>query len=74
MNKPKPLYDVALTYLTPAGRRVRFGSMIAANTLAECEEELHHRLNNAVRFGRRKVAAVVGEFSASFITMQIGKN
>ena len=71
-NAPKPLYDAAISYRTPSGRKVRFGSMIAADCLDDCEAEIIARLDNAVRFGRRKVAIVIGEFSASFITMQIG--
>lgn len=73
MNKPNPIYDAAITYRTPSGKRVRFHDKIAAPTLDECETELRHRLANAARYGRRKVASVVGEFSATFITMQIGK-
>lgn len=69
----KPIYDAAITYRTPAGRRVRFSDLVAASTLSECEEELRHRLLNADKFGRRKVAAVVGEFTATFITNQIAK-
>ena len=68
---PKPLYDAAISYRTPSGRKVRFGSMIAAECLDECETELRARLANQVLFGRRKVAKIIGEFSASFITMQI---
>lgn len=71
-TEPKPLYDAAISYRTPSGRKVRYGSMVAAETLSECESELRARLANAVRFGRRRVAVIVGEFSATFITMQIG--
>lgn len=73
MIKPKPLYDAALSYRTPSGRKVRYGSMIAADCLSDCYAELIRRLGNDCRFGRRKVSHVIGEFSASFITMQIGK-
>lgn len=72
MTKAKPIYDAAITYYTPAGRKVRYSNLVAANTLAECEELLRGRLDNEVRFGRRKVARVAGEFSATFVTLQIG--
>jgi hypothetical protein len=72
-NKPKPIYDAAISYRTPSGRKVRFGSLIAADSLADCETELLARLRNAERFNRRKVAKIIGEFSANFVTMQIGK-
>lgn len=71
MTKPKPIYDAAITYRTPAGRRVRYGQLVAAETLSDCEALLRGRLDNAVRFGRRRVGQIVGEFSASFVTMQI---
>lgn len=71
MNTPKPIYDAAITYRTPAGRRVRFHSLVAASCLTECEEELRYRLTNAAKFGRRRVGEVIGEFSASFVTSQI---
>ena len=72
-SKPKPIYDAVISYRTPSGRKVRFGSLIAADTLADCETELLARLRNAERFERRKVAKIIGEFSASFVTMQIAK-
>ena len=71
MTNPKPIYDAAITYRTPAGRKVRFHALVAAGTLSECEELLRGRLDNAARFGRRRIGEVVGEFSASFVTMQI---
>lgn len=71
MTAPKPIYDAGISYRTPSGRKVRFHALVAANTLSECEELLRGRLSNAERFGRRKVAEVIGEFSASFVTMQI---
>lgn len=67
----KPIYDCGISYRTPSGRKARFYALIAASTLAECEELLRGRLDNACRFGRRKAAKVIGEFSASFVTMQI---
>lgn len=67
----KPIYDAAITYKTPSGKRVRFHDKVAADTLMECETELRYRLANAQRFGRRRIAIVVGEFSATFITIQI---
>ena len=73
MTKPKPIYDAAISYRTPSGRKVRFGSLVAADCLDDCEEELRARLMNEQRFGRRKIAEIIGEFSASFVTMQIGK-
>ena len=73
-GKPKPIYDAAISYRTPGGRKVRFGSLVAADCLADCEAELIARLRGAERFGRRKVAVIIGEFSASFVTMQIGKH
>jgi hypothetical protein len=72
-SKPKPIYDAAISYRTPSGRKVRFGSLIAADCLGDCEIELIARLRNAERFDRRKVASIIGEFSAIFVTMQIGK-
>lgn len=69
----KPIYEAAISYRTPSGRKVRFHDKVAAETLTECEEELRHRLSNAMKFGRRRIATIEGEFSASFITMQIGK-
>lgn len=71
MTAPKPIYDAAISYRTPSGRKVRFHALVAANTLSECEDLLRGRLTNAARFGRRRVAEIVGEFSASFVTMQI---
>lgn len=73
MAAPKPIYDAAISYRTPAGRKVRYWQKVAADTLADCEAELRARLDGEVRHGRRKVASVIGEFSATFITMQIGK-
>ena len=67
----KPIYDAAISYRTPSGRKVRFHDLVAAGTLEECEEELRHRLLNADKFGRRKVASIIGEFSATFVTHQI---
>lgn len=72
MAAPKPIYDAAITYRTPAGRRIRFFDKVAAETLTACEEELRRRLASEAKFGRRRVAEVIGEFSATFITMQIG--
>ena len=69
--EPKPIYDAAISYRTPSGRKVRFHALVAASTLAECEELLIERLLNQERFGKRKIAAIHGEFSASFVTMQI---
>lgn len=71
MTKAKPIYDAAISYYTPSGRKVRFYSLVAANTLSECEELLRGMLENAARFGRRRIARIAGEFSASFVTMQI---
>lgn len=71
MTMPKPIYDAAITYRTPSGRRVRFHALVAAATLSECEDLLRGRLDNAARFGRRRIGQIVGEFSASFVTMQI---
>lgn len=71
MNNPKPIYDAAITYRTPSGRRVCFHALVAAETLSQCEELLRGRLDNAERFGRRRIGQIVGEFSASFVTMQI---
>lgn len=70
-SKPKPIYDATISYRTPSGRKVRFSALVAANTLSECEELLRGRLDNEQRFGNRRIASVIGEFSASFVTMQI---
>lgn len=74
MTQPKPIYDAAISYRTPSGRKVRYGSLVAAETLTDCETELRARLDNEQRFGRRKIASIIGEFSATFVTMQIGTN
>lgn len=72
MTTPKTLYDAAISYRTPAGRKVRFYCKpIAAFTLTECEEELRYRLNNEGLYGRRKVASVAGEFTATIMGKQI---
>ena len=73
-SAPKPLYDATISYRTPSGRKVLFGSMIAADSPADCMPELIARLHNEEKFGRRKVAIILCDFSANFITMQIGKN
>jgi hypothetical protein len=72
-TQPKPLYDATISYRTPAGRRVLFGSMIPCTDMLECRAELERRLDNEVRFGRRRLASVLDDFSARYITMQIGK-
>lgn len=70
---PKPLYDATISYRTPAGRRVLFGSMIPCTDMIECRAELERRLSNEVRFGRRRLSSLLDDFSARYITMQIGK-
>lgn len=71
MTEPKPLFDATVSYRTPSGRRVLYGSMIPVTSMNQCREELHLRLMNEVRFGRRRVAAVLDDFDARYITMQI---
>ena len=66
---PKPLYSATISYRTPAGRRVLFGSIIASETIAECKEELLYRLRNAEKFGRRRI----GEILDDFATVSLGK-
>lgn len=74
MAKPKPLWDATISYRTPSGRRVLFGAMVAADSMADCEVELRARLAGESAYGRRKIAAILDDFSARFITMQIGKD
>lgn len=71
MSKPKRLYSGTVSYRTPAGRRVLYGSVVAANNLAECAEQLRERLANEVRYGRRRVDVILDDFSAVFFAMQV---
>ena len=68
---PKPLYSATISYRTPAGRRVLFGSVIAANTLARCREKLCERLQNEATYGRRKIASILDDFNVVSIGKQI---
>lgn len=72
MTKPKPLHSATISYRTPAGRRVIFSGIIASNTLAQCKEELCHRLRNEDRYGQRRIGKMLDDFSAVPIGMQIG--
>lgn len=74
MTEPKPLYDATISYRTPSGRRVLYGSMIAVTDMGQCREELEHRLMNEVSYGRRRVATILDDFKATYITMQIGRS
>lgn len=67
----KTLYSAGMHYRTPSGRRRYFCGTIAANTLAECEEELERRLMNEVKFGRRLVASIEHDLTATIIGEQI---
>lgn len=71
MTKPKPLHAATISYRTPAGRRVIFGSIIASKTLARCKEELCNRLRNEERYGRRRIGEILDDFSTFPIGMQI---
>lgn len=68
----KQLYMARIAYRTPGGRKVWFDQRaIAANSLAECEAILRERLDTEVKYGRRLVDTVIGEFSAIPIGPQI---
>lgn len=71
MSEPKTMYEAAIVYRTPSGKRVTFYALVAAHTLSECDEEIQHRLRNEQRFGRRRVGTYVGEFSAVPVGKQI---
>lgn len=69
---PKMLYMARIAYRTPAGRKVWFDQRaVAADSLAECEAILRDRLESEVKYGRRLVDTVIGEFSAVPIGPQI---
>jgi hypothetical protein len=68
---PKPLHSATISYRTPSGRRVLFGSIIASRTLAECRDELCHRLRNEGLYGRRRIATILDDFTPVPIGMQI---
>lgn len=72
MTEPKPIYWAGVTYRTPSGRKVYFAENIAGTDMEEIETELRHRLESEVKYGRRKVAEVLNDFSAKYITHQIG--
>jgi hypothetical protein len=67
----KPLYSASISYRTPAGRRVMFGSIIASESILECKEELCRRLQNKERFGRRRIRSILDDFNAISIGKQI---
>jgi len=67
----KPLHSATISYRTPSGRRVLFGSAIASRTLAECRDELCRRLRNEELYGRRRIAAILDDFTALSLGMQI---
>lgn len=71
MTEPKAIYWAGVTYKTPSGRKVYFAQNIAGDNLQEIESELRHRLESEVKYGRRKVAEVLNDFSAQYITQQI---
>lgn len=73
MTAPKPLFYATISYRTPAGRKVLYGSVTAAENPADCKQKLRRRLENEARFGRRRIGVVLEDFSSRFITMQIGK-
>jgi hypothetical protein len=72
MTVPRPVYSATVSYRTPAGRRVLYGDLVAASDLTECANELRIRLGNEMKYGRRRVATILDDFSATFISMQIG--
>lgn len=73
MSNPKPLYCATVSYRTPAGRRVLYGTVVAADDLAECAKELRLRLVDEMRYGRRRIAVILNDFSALFIALQISR-
>lgn len=71
MTEPKPLYSATISYRTPAGRRVLFGSIIASRTIEGCREKLRERLRNEERYGRRRISEILNDFSTVSIGLQI---
>ena len=70
VSKPKPLYSATISYRTPAGRRVLYGTVVAANNPVECENKLRLRLQAEERYGRRRIVNILDDFSALFFAMQ----
>lgn len=73
MTMPKPLYSATMSYRTPSGRRVLYGSVVAATDPAECATELRIRLENEARYGRRRISRILNDFRAVFFGTQIAK-
>lgn len=71
-SEPKPVYSATVSYRTPAGRRVLYGSLVAANGMTDCATQLRTRLENEERYGRRRISTILSDFSALFIAMQVG--
>jgi hypothetical protein len=75
MTYPAPLYDVAITYRTPSGRRVSFGRMLAYRPQEGGFDGMLHELLGELKYEkRRRVACVLPETLAfRFRTMQIAR-
>jgi len=71
--RAKPLHSATISYRTPSGRRVLFGSIIASDTLRECREELCSRLHKEQQYGRRRIGEILTDFDAVPLGFQITK-
>ena len=69
MTKPKDLYDTEIVYRTPSGKLAYF-SKVLAGTLEECDAEIRRVLSNEQRYGKRRVASIVG-ISCRYVGKQI---
>lgn len=73
MSNPKTLYAATVSYRTPGGRRVLYGTVVAARNLAECAEKLRLRLRDEEKYGRRRIAKILDDFFAISFGTQIQK-
>lgn len=71
MTAPLFLYSATVSYRTPSGRRVLYGSVVAAPNRSECAARLRRRLSDEMRYGRRRIAAVLDDFSVVRFGRQI---
>lgn len=71
MNKPTKLYNATISYRTPSGRRVLYGTVVAARNSTQCEGRLRERLESEARFGRRRIGAMLNDFQAIPFSTQI---
>ncbi len=70
-SKAKPIYDASVSYWTPSGKKVLYGCLVAAETESDCMTQLLGRLDNAVRFGRRRIGRIGNDFKFTYVTHQI---